>query len=135
MAKESGLGATLTIDDSGGTGRAITNDVGDVTIDISRGELQVPGLDVSSMERLLGLGDASVSFNGYFNDAAAPSIFDTVKTAASADVARTTVYALSGQTLSMEMHFTSVNFSRSRDGGMAISASLALQDGTDPTWS
>ena len=70
MAKESGIGMSTTVDDSGGTGRDISNDVTNVQFDTPRELQDVTGLDVSSRERLALLGDGSGTLNGVFNDAA-----------------------------------------------------------------
>ena len=45
MAKESGLGATVSLDDSGGTLRDISNDVTAFTIHTPRAEQNVTGID------------------------------------------------------------------------------------------
>lgn len=134
MSKESGIGMTVTIDDSGGTGRAITNDVTNISFNTPRGAQDVTGLDKGAMERLLLLGDGQVTVNGVFNDAANAS-FDVLKTAGTFDSTRTVVIAVSGQTLSMEMILTGVNYSRGADGSLTWSATFQLADGTDPTWS
>jgi len=135
MAKENGLGASLTVDDSGGTPRVVSNDIQSCTFDTPRGELPVPGIDVSSQERLLGLGDFTASCVGAFNDAASTGWFTVVRDSVSTDVVRTWAYALSGQTLSLEANITTNSYARGADGSMAITTGFALQDGTDPTWS
>ena len=135
MAKESGIGATLTIDDSGGTGRAVTNDIVSTTFDTPRAELIVTGLDVSSQERLLGLGDFTATCVGVFNDAASTGWFTVISDALSTDVARTWSYVLSAQTLTVETNCTGVSYPRGADGSQGITATFALQSGTDPTWS
>ena len=135
MAKESGIGATLTIDDSAAAAQAVTNDIQSVTFDTPRAEILVPGLDVSAQERLLGLADFTSTANGTFNDAATTGWFTVISDAANTDVSRTWAYALSGNTLTVETNVTAVNYARGTDGSMTINASFALQDGTDPTWS
>ena len=134
MAKESGIGATLTIDNSAGAGQAVTNDIQSVTFDTPRAELVVTGLDVSSMERLLGLGDFTGTCVGTFNDAATTGWFTVISDAPSTDVSRTWAYALSGNTLTVETNVTTLNYSRGSDGSMGITAGFALQSGTDATW-
>ena len=134
MAKESGIGMTVTVDDSGGSGRAITNDVTNISFNTPRGSQDVTGLDKGAMERLLLLGDGQVTINGVFNDATNAS-FDVLKTAGTFDSARTVAIAVSGQTLSMEMVLTDVSYSRGNDGSLTWTAQFQLADGTDPTWS
>jgi hypothetical protein len=70
MAKESGLGATVSVDDSGGTLRDISNDVTDFTINTPRAEQNVTGVDKSANERLQLLADGAFTLNGVYNDAA-----------------------------------------------------------------
>ena len=53
MAKETGLGMTCTIDDSGGSGRAITNDVTSVDHSIPIATQDVTGLDKSFHSRFI----------------------------------------------------------------------------------
>lgn len=133
MAKESGIGATLAWDDSAGTTRAIGSTVGDVSFDITRADLQVPGLADTSMSRVSGLVDFQITANGYFDDAA-NNWFDVTKTIGSSTQVRQIIFVLSGQTLTNECQMLAVNYVRSRDGGMAINATAALADGTTPAW-
>lgn len=66
MAKQSGLGSALwwgSVDLSG--------DVGAVnSIEVTRGSLEVTGIDKSAPERILGLRDGSLSFTSWWNTAA-----------------------------------------------------------------
>lgn len=135
MTIESGLGATFTVDDSVPTARIITADVGDVNYDVSRADLQIPGVGTSAAVRLQGLADCSVTGNGYFNDASGASSFDVFKNAGSTSVIRTTAYVLSSQTFSIEGLIQSVSWQRVRDGGMNFAFAIALADGTAPAWS
>ena len=135
MAKESGLGwTTFSVDDSGGTARAIVNDITDVTISTPRAVQDVTGLDKSAMERILLLADCSVDINGVFNDAANMShaVFSTVP---STSVARTTTMVVSGQTLAPELLYTDYNLTRAATGELTFTAPGVLSDGTVPTWS
>lgn len=138
MAKESGMGMTLTVDDSAGTGRAITNDVTSTTISIPSAMQDVTGLDVSAMERLHLLADASVGINGVFNDAAttgAHTVLKNYRTLAASQVGRTTAIAHSGQTLSMELLFNDYNLNRAADGSLTFSTTGQLASGIIPGWS
>jgi hypothetical protein len=81
MAKESGLGwTTASVDDSGGTARDLKNDLTAVNWSITRATQDATGLDKSAMERLVLLGDFSVTLDGVFNDASNVS-HDVFKTA------------------------------------------------------
>lgn len=132
MAKESGIGLTLSIDDSAGAAKAITNDVSAVQFGTPQNLQDVTGLDKSAMERIALLSDATVSVTiPAFNDAADLS-FQVFKTRTGV---RTVAIAISGQTLSMEMLISDVQWSRNADGSLGATATLELQSGTVPTWS
>lgn len=133
MAKESGLGFTVTVDDSGGTGRDISNDVTNHDFATPRGVQDSTGVDKSAMERILLLADFSVTLNGVFNDASNRA-HDVFKTVPSTSVARTCSLAISGQTLAPETLFTDYSLSRPATGEFTYSAPGVLQDGTVPTW-
>lgn len=136
MARESGLGMTVTVDDSGGTGRAITNDVTNCTWTMPSAEQDVTGLDKSAHERLHLLADFTVSLNGVFNDGANLSfqVFKNYRTLAAAQTGRTTAIAHSGQTLTNEVLYTDFSFNRGADGSLNWTAPGSLSDGTVPAW-
>jgi len=133
MAKESGLGMTVSVDDSGGTARAIGNDITETSISTPRGVQEVTGLNVSAVERILLLADVEVEHNLVFNDAANMS-HDVFKTVPSTSVARTTTFAVSGQTFAAEILYTNYEVSRSDSGELTSTAPGQLADGTVPTW-
>ena len=135
MAKENGLGATLSVDSSDTTARAIGNDVTNLTFNITRGEQDVTGINKSAHERLQLLADFSTSITAVFNDAAGASSFNVFKDIGSTSVARTVSFALSGQTLNNECVFSDAAWSRPMSGEFTVAVSGALQDGTTPTWS
>jgi len=133
MAKESGLGMSVIIDDSGGSARTISNDITTIDISTPREEQDITGLDKSAHERLLLLADFSVSISGVFNDASNMS-HDVFKTVSSTSVARTTTTAISGQTLPGELFYTDYGVARGGDGSLVWSAPGALAGGVVPTW-
>lgn len=134
MAKETGLGwTTASVDDSGGTARAILNDFTNFDFSTPRAEQDVTGVDKSAMERLLLLADFQVTFNGVFNDAANAS-HDVFKTVPSTSVARTVTLVVSGQTLANEVLFTDYRLTRAANGALTFTAPGGLADGTVPTW-
>ena len=138
MAKESGLASTLSVDDSGGTLRDISNDVTSLTLNTPSGVQDVTGLDKSAMERLLLLGDGSGAITGVFNDAASTGIHTVLKnyrTIFAGQVGRTLTFAVSGQTLSMEVLFTDYSLNRGQDGSLIVTAPFVLCNGTVPAWS
>lgn len=135
MAKETGLSwTTCSVDDSGGTLRALVNDITGLSFATPRAVQDVTGLDKSAVERLLLLGDFSITLDGVFNDAS-NAAHDVFKTVASADVARTCTLVISGQTLTNEVLLTDYPLTRASTGEFTYSVPGVLQNGTDPTWS
>lgn len=133
MAKETGLGMAVAVDDSGGSARTISNDITSMDFSTPRGVQDVTGLDVSAMERLLLLADGQVSMSGVFNDAANMS-HDVFKTVPSTSVERTVTITVSGQVLAMEMLFSDYALSRAATGELTWVATGQLADGSTPTW-
>lgn len=135
MAKSSGLGwSTASIDDAGGTPRAIKNDITDLQFATPRGVQDITGIDKSAMERLLLLADFSITLKGVFN-AAAGNSHDVFKTVPSTSVNRTTSLTVNGVSLNNEVLYTDYQLSRSASGELTWSAPGVLADGTVPTWS
>lgn len=137
MAKESGLGLTVTVDDSSGTGRAISNDVTNLTFSIPSTVQDVTGVNSTGFERLLLLGDMQVTLNGVFNDAAttgAHTVLSNYRTLAANQVGRTTAIAHSGQTLSDEILYSDFAYTRGADGSLTWTAPGSLSDGSAPAW-
>lgn len=134
MAKETGLSwTTLSIDDSGGTVRAIKNDITNFQFATPRGVQDVTGVDKAAFERLLLLADFTLTVNGVFNDATGAA-HDVFKTVPSTSVARTTTLTVSGQTLAGELLYTDYALTRAQSGELTFSAPGVLADGTVPTW-
>ena len=133
MAKESGLGMTVAIDDSGGSARTISNDITSLDFATPREEQDITGLDKSARERLLLLADFTVSVSGVFDDASNMA-HDVFKTVPSSSVARTTTLTISGQVLAGELFFTDYALSRGSDGSLTFSAPGSLAGGVVPTW-
>jgi hypothetical protein len=133
MAKETGIGMSVIMDDSGGSARTISNDVTGVDIAIPRTTQDTTGLDKTGMERLLLLADFSATISGIFNDASNMS-HDVFKTVASTSVARTLTLAVSGQTLANEVFAMDYPLTRAASGELTYSVPTVLQSGTVPTW-
>ena len=136
MAKQSGLGDYIAVDDSGGSARDISNDITGYSINIPQNLFEITGIDKSAMERLVGLGDGTVTLNGVCNFASNKS-HDVFKTRTAT---RTFDLRIGGNTssnpqLTMEMLVTEYNIERGDDGALTWTASLSLQSGTTPTWS
>lgn len=137
MAKESGLGMSLAVDDSGGTARTISNDVTDMSWTMPSGEQDTTGLDKSAHERLLLLADFSITLTAVFNDAATTGMFQIFKnyrTILAGQVGRTVTIIQSGQTLANEVIFTDFPMSRNADGSLTSSIPGVLSDGNVPAW-
>lgn len=138
MAKQPGLGATVTVDDSSGTPRAITNDVQSFQFAMPRGVLDDTGVDKSAIERTLLLADFSVSLvTTAINFAAAPSFHDCFKTVPSTTVNRTTAIlcGTGGGTITAEVLFTDYQVTRDQDGALGATVPGVLGNGTAPAWS
>lgn len=133
MPKEGGMGASVAIDDSGGTPRTISNDITNFTMSTPRGVQDVTGVDKSAIERLVLLADFSFNPSGVFNDAANMS-HAVLKTVPSTSVARTTSINVSGQILAGELLYTDYSLNRGQDGSLTWTAPGVLADGTVPTW-
>lgn len=134
MAKESGLGwTTLSVDTSGGSAKAIKNDVTNFNFATPRGVQDVTGVDKSAFERLLLLADFSITLNGVFDDTTDFS-HDVFKTVPSTSVARTTTLVVSGNTLAPEVLYTDYALTRAANGELTWTAPGVLADGTVPTW-
>ena len=134
MAKESGLGMTVTIDDAAAAPQVITNDVTNLNFATPRGVYDWTGVDKLAPERGLGLADYQITLNGPFNDAANMS-HAVFKTVCSTNVIRTTALALSGQTLTAEVAFSDYAFTRAQDGSFNWTATGANGSGGVPAWS
>ena len=141
MAKQSGLAwTTLSVDTSGGSAKAIKNDITNFQFATPRAVQDVTGVDKSAMERLLLLADFSVTLNGVMNVTTDAS-HDVVKTVPSTSVARTTTIAFTEagastvHTLAPEVLYTDYPITRGQDGALTWAVPGVLADGTVPTWS
>ena len=133
MAKSSGIGMTVTIDDADGTGRAITNDITSITFSTPRGVQDVTGLTSAALERLLLLIDFNCTVTAVFNPAANPSMFGVFSTPADNDT-RTVVIVVGGKTMTAECHMTDVSWSRNADGSFTAQATFVQSSTTAPAW-
>jgi hypothetical protein len=133
MAKEAPTIA-VSVDDNGGSARAISNDITNLDWSIPRGVQDVTGVDKSAIERILLLADFSLTMNGVFNDDSNLS-HAVFKTVASTSVIRTVSIVTSGQTMNNEAWLTDYSVSRGTDGSLTWSVPAVLGDGTAPSWS
>ena len=133
MAKQTGIPATVTIADSGGTDRTFSGDVTDFAIGQNRQQIDVTGVDKSFMERLPGLGDYSVTLSGVFNPTAnfSHSVFSSMGTALRAFTLVVGTQGTAVGTAALE----SYNVTRAQGGALTWQASLNCANGTGVTWS
>lgn len=136
MAKESGIGMTLSVDDGSGAAQVITGDVTNLNIDLPRANQDVTPIDVSGMERLLLLADLSMPLSGVFNPAAnrAHAVFKTVPSQSEAQL-RAVSCAISSQTFTAETIPDSYNLTRAVGGAFTWAVTLLNGDGIKPAWS
>ena len=135
MPKSTGLAMAVSVDDSGGTLRVISNDVLSCTFGTPRGQQDVTGLDKSAIERLLLLADGTVSLTVAYNTAALTGSHTVLKTISSNSNNRTvTLTPTGGSSLTMEMIGTNYSLTRGQDGALTGTAEFALADGAVPTW-
>lgn len=135
MAKQSGLGDQVLVDDSGGSARDISNDITSHSLNLPQNLQDITGLDKSALERLALLQDGEIQLSGVFNPAANMS-HDVFKSKANQ---RTVTYRVGGNTngnpqVAMEMLVENYNLSRGADGSLTWQATLKLANGTVPTW-
>jgi hypothetical protein len=136
MAKISGLGAAIAVDDSSGAPQTISNDITEFSMETPRGVQDITGVDKLAHERLLLLADGSVSLKGVFNPAANMShvVFSSVPSTSVTRTAKITPTANTDPFLSMELLFTGYSLSRSASGELTWDAPGQLADGTVPEW-
>lgn len=133
MAKSSGLGwTTCSLDDSGGTLRAIINDVTNLDFSTPRAIFDWTGIDKSAMERGHGLADFSASLSTVWNPSATTTMYAVMSVM---DNARTLTLVVAGKTLSNEVLITDFQLARGNDGDFRATTPLVLQNGSVPTWS
>lgn len=133
MAKQSGLGFSVAVDDSTPAAQTISNDITNLSFSTPRGVQVTTGVDKSADERLLLLADFQVTLNGVFNIATNMS-HDVFKTVPSTSVVRTTTLGISGKTLAAETLYTDYALTRATGGEFTWSAPGVLADGTTPAW-
>jgi hypothetical protein len=121
------------VDDSGGTVRAIRNDVTNLQFATPRAVQDVTGVDKSATERILLLADFSITLNIVFNPASNQS-HDVFKTVPSTSVNRTTTLTVGGVTLANEVLYTDYPLTRGQGGELTAAVPGVLADGAVPTW-
>ena len=137
MAVESGIGATITIDDGAsgaGTGRDLSAYCTQFSFNTPRGVQDISSINLSGMKRLLLRSDVQINATFVFDDGSNLS-WHVFKTSGTDDGSRTVVIVHSGQTFTAECILTDTNFNFGADGSLTIGATLQLSNGVDGTWS
>ena len=138
MAKTSGLGSVVQVDDSSDSLQAITNDVTNYSFTTPRGTQDITGVDKSAHEILLLLADYSVTLNGVFNTASDMS-HDVFKTISSTSAIRGVEIDPLGTTstypkLTVECVLTDYQVTRAATGELTWQVPGQLASGTAPSW-
>lgn len=137
MAKTSGLGSLVTVQDAGGTIRTISNDITNYTVTTPRNVQETTGLDKSAIERLLLLADYTVQLNGVFNPTVTTSSHAVFSTVPSTSVIRSTVLQVTSAgtpVLTVNVYYTDYQVTRAATGELTWQAPGSLADGNVPTW-
>ena len=135
MAKMSGIPVVLTVANSNGGVVDISNDVNSVTLNTSRGEQNITGLDKEAIERLLLLTDAELGLTGVFNEALSHRVFRDCGAGNPRAVSITLPGGGALDVLALNLVFSSYVVSRGADGALTWTAPGKLADGAVPGWS
>lgn len=137
MAKTSGLGALVQVDDASSVAQTISNDCTDFQWATPRAVQDITGVDKSAHERLLLLADYSATLKGIFNTAANLS-HAVFKTISSTSVNRHVALAPTSNNVTPILTclcvLTDYSLTRSNAGDLTWSVPAALADGSVPTW-
>jgi hypothetical protein len=138
MAKTSGLGGVVSVQDAGAVARIITNDVTNWTFTTPRATQDTTGVDKFAHETLLLLADFTVTFNGVFNPTVTTSSHAVFSTVPSTSVARATNIqpTNSGGTpqITVNVFYTDYQITRANTGELSWQVPGQLADGAVPTW-
>lgn len=116
MAKQTGIVSNMYVDDA-----HISPDVSTVSASLSRAQLVVTGIDKDHQERLPGIADARLAFNGWFDPTGAHAEFSGMGTAAK--VATVTFgTAVASPAVSIVGAEVQYGTERGVDGSLAINA-------------
>jgi hypothetical protein len=139
MAKVSGLGSAVIVQDGAGEANTISNDVTNYSFTTPRGTQDITGVDKSAHEMLLLLADFTVTLNGVFNTADDMS-HDTFSTIPSTSPATRSVEidptgATTGAaSLVVNCILTDYQITRANTGDLTWQVPGQLSDGAVPTW-
>ena len=136
MAKTSGLGGAVKVEDAATSVQTISNDITNYQLSTPRAVQDVTGVDKSANERILLLADASVTLNGVFNTAGNMShaVFSTIP---STSVNRSVqILPIGGTTPTLTSNYllTDYQLTRANTGELTWQVPGSLADGNVPTW-
>jgi hypothetical protein len=138
MAKTSGLGSAVIVQDASASAKTISNDVTNYQFTTPRAVQDTTGVDKSAHERLLLLADFSVTLNGVFNTAANMShaVFNTIpSTSVTRSVEIDPLGATTGlPSLVANCLLTDYQITRNNTGELVWQVPGSLADGTTPAW-
>ena len=137
MPRISGVNATVTIDDNGGTPRDLSEDItGMPGLNLPRGVQDITGIGDEAMRRQLLRADGTIDVNFIVNtDANRSQAVLVANQTGQRTVAVTLPGTGSHRTISMEMLITNIQLAIADDGSMTGTATFQLADGTVPVWS
>jgi hypothetical protein len=139
VAKTSGLGSVVKVEDASSSVQTITNDVTNYSFTTPRGTQDITGVDKSAHEILLLLADYSVTLNGVFNTASNMShaVFSTISsTSVTRSVEIDPIGTTSGYPkLSVNCVLTDYQVTRAATGELTWQVPGQLSDGSTPSWS
>lgn len=136
MTKQNGLGwSTLEIADASATLQDLREDITNLTIATPRAVQETTGINKSAIERLLLLADASLSFNGVWDNGTnqAHEVFSSIP---STSVNRAVDITVNAANLNFTgVLLTDYQVTRAAGGELTWQVPAVLADGNVPTWS
>lgn len=132
MAKQTGITATVIIDDSAGVARTISGAVTNFDTAQVRALIDVTGVDKDGMERLPGVADFTLNLSGVVDQAAnnAHAVFSSMGTA----IRTATISFSVGGTVTAECALGNYNVTRAQGGALTWASTLSLANGTAASW-
>jgi hypothetical protein len=145
MAKTSGLGGVIIVQDATPTAQTITNDVTNWSFTSPRNTQNVTGVDKFANEIILLLADFTVTLNGVFNYTGTGGGSDTanshavLSTIPSTSVIRSVEFDPVGATTGLPVfknncYLTDYQITRASTGELTWQVPGQLADGAVPTW-
>ena len=135
MAKVAGFLTSLTVTDNGAVARNITNATTDISFTLNQHQIDISGLDKTSMERMNLRGDATVTLSGVVDNASnnQHDVFKTVhlSTAVARVFVATTV---AGPILTGTVLFANYTVTPGADGSLKWTATGNCSSGTTFAW-